>query len=63
MKGVAKMEGFMNTINNGITAESIWSAITPTAGLVVVLVLTAFGAYILNKNLRSARKNRGGKVA
>lgn len=56
------MTTFMNTINSGITADAIWEQITPVAGLIVVLTLVSFGAYILNKNLRSGRKNGGGKV-
>lgn len=56
------MQAFVNTISEGLSSEAIWGQIAPLGGFVVVLTLTAFGAYILQKNLRSARKNKGGRV-
>lgn len=56
------MANFIGTLETGITADTVWAQITPVAGFIVTLTLVALSAYIIGKNLKSARKNKGGRV-
>lgn len=56
------MADFMNAINTGITATSIWEQITPVAGLIVTVTLVALGAYVINKNLKKVSKHSAGRA-
>lgn len=56
------MTAFMNTINEGITATSIWDSIAPVGGLIVVLTLVSLGVYVLNKNLKAGGKHKVGRA-
>lgn len=56
------METFMNSINTGITATSIWDSIAPVGGFIVVVTLVALGVYVLNKNLRAVRTQKSGRA-
>lgn len=56
------METFMNAINSGITATSIWESIAPVGGLIVVVTLVALGVYVVNKNLRAVKSHKAGRA-
>lgn len=56
------MTEFVSSLTTGLDASSLWGAIAPASGLIIILVLFALGRRILNKNVKSAGKGTGGKI-
>ena len=46
------------TGENGITATSLWGAVSPIAPFVVVMVFFALGYYIIKKSVKGAAKGK-----
>lgn len=59
------MEGFISAITaaeGGLTAASIWGAITPISSLVVLLVLVKLGYRMVKGSVESAVNPKSKKV-
>lgn len=56
------MQNFVATLNEGLSADALWGAISPMAPVIIVLVLVSLGFYVARKNLRRASKGKGGTI-
>lgn len=56
------MANFVATLEQGLSADALWGAISPMAPIIIVLVLVSLGFYVARKNLRRASRGKGGTI-
>lgn len=56
--GGAGMGDIIKELQTELTAQNLWSAVTPVAGILGVLILFSIGVYFLRKALRGASKGK-----
>lgn len=47
-------------LQNGLTADAIWGAITPFIPVVIVVTLAALSIYFIRRITKKASKGKGG---
>lgn len=57
------MSAFVSALTTGLSADNIWGAILPIAGLMIVAVIVGITRRLINKNLNSITKGKSGKAA
>ncbi len=62
MEGSTGLTAFVAELAKGLSAEALWGAIAPIAGIIVIVTLVAIGRRVLNKNLNSAKSGRAGRA-
>lgn len=62
MEPATGMQGFITALTgtNGISAESLWSAVTACASIIVIGVLFAFAYRMVKKVLKGISKGKQG---
>lgn len=56
--GGAGMADIISQLKTELTADKLWGAVTPVAGILGVLILFSIGVYFLRKALRGASKGK-----
>ena len=49
-----------DALQNGLTADAIWGAITPFIPVVIVVTLASLGVYFMRRITKKASRGKGG---
>lgn len=60
MAEVAGADAIGTSLTTGVTAGSIFGAIQPFMGFVVIMIIVAFGLTVLRKVIKKAQKGKAG---
>lgn len=52
--------GAADALNQGLTADAIWGAITPFLPVVITITLASLGVYFMRRITKKASKGKGG---
>lgn len=52
------LETFVTELEQGLTSDALWGEVTPITGLIIAVVLFAFGLYELRKVTKGAAKGK-----
>lgn len=52
--------GAAQALQNGLTADAMWGAITPFIGVIVAITLVSLSIYFMRRITKKASKGKGG---
>lgn len=52
--------GAVDALESGLTADTIWAAITPFIPVIVTVTLVSLGIYLIRRIIKKAGKGKGG---
>lgn len=52
--------GAVSALQEGLTADTIWAAITPFIPVIITVTLVSLGIYLIRRIVKKAGKGKGG---
>lgn len=60
MEGSTGVSAAATALQNGLTADAIWSSITPFIPVVIAVTLVSLSIYFIRRITKKASKGKGG---